>query len=282
MSHVAARSFNEQIVESGNHVMLTRSFSAIALVVFIYDTTITFDDEVRFLWPKRWSTIKFCVYCNRLLSLGFLALNAIQTGPIRLTLSNHFCSVFFPMSGWVAFVSFGMCNWILLARTNALLNRMKFFQCFLFTLFVVTYAITGGLVVDATIGLQGKMFRSNMFNACATSQLPQLMPYLWIPPMTFETTMFILTVWRVHGNINFTVSLGSDLWAVWFRDGVWYYLVIILLRGINLVSWLVLPAAYAFSGLFVLWAVMSISVTRLQINLSKSVDLGSRRQWNEM
>ncbi|KAG8861624.1 hypothetical protein FRB91_003747 [Serendipita sp. 411] len=227
MSHVAARSFNEQIVESGNHVMLTRSFSAIALVVFIYDTTITFDDEVRFLWPKRWSIIKFCVYCNRLLSLGFLALNAIQTGPIRLTLSNRFCSVFFPMSGWVAFVSFGMCNWILLARTNALLNRMKFFQSFLFTLFVVTYAITGGLVVDATIGLQGKMFRSNMFNACATSQLPKLMPYLWIPPMTFETTMFILTVWRVHGNINFTVSLDSDLWAVWLRDGVWYYLVII-------------------------------------------------------
>ncbi|KAG8758931.1 hypothetical protein FRC14_007065 [Serendipita sp. 396] len=227
MSHVAGRSTNEQLIESGDHVMLTRWFSAVALTIFVYDTAITLEEEMRFIWPKRWSLIKFCVYCNRLLCLGFLALNATQIGPFQLALSNRFCSVFFPMSGWMAYASFAMCNWILLARTNALLSRMKFFLIGLNTLYVLAYISTGGLVVDATFGLQGKMFRSNIFHACAISQLPRLMPYLWIPPMTFETTMFILTVWRVYGNVKLTTSLGSNLWAVWFRDGVWYYLVII-------------------------------------------------------
>ncbi|KAG8831195.1 hypothetical protein FRC17_003485 [Serendipita sp. 399] len=191
-----------------------------------------------------------------------------------------------------------MCNWIMLARTSALLHRMKLIRNGLKALYFCAYIATGGLVVLATFELQGRMFRSDMLHACAIRELPRLMPYIWISPMVFETVMFgttVILVWRLNWIMTVSASLGFNLWAVLFRDGVWYYLIIIVLRGINLASWLALPAAYSFSGLLyaphlvhyvlltddetmlfsVLWAVMSVSVTRLQINLSKSANADS-------
>ncbi|KAG8833831.1 hypothetical protein FRC18_003000 [Serendipita sp. 400] len=41
----------------------------------------------------------------------------------------------------------------------------------------------------------------------------------------------------------------------------------VVLRLFNLVAWFVMPVQSALIGIFLLWAVMSISVTRLQINL---------------
>ncbi|KAG8832645.1 hypothetical protein FRC17_000957, partial [Serendipita sp. 399] len=130
--------------------------------------------------------------------------------------------------------------------------------------------MTAFFTVMTTIGLQGQMYYADAFNACAIHKLPRLMPFLWIPAGIFETVVFTITVGKVYRGFKITRSIGSDLFLVMYRDGFAYYLVIILLRGANILSWLFLPGSYGFAGLFILFSVMSVSMTRLQLNLMKT------------
>ncbi|KAG8832644.1 hypothetical protein FRC17_000956 [Serendipita sp. 399] len=107
----------------------------------------------------------------------------------------------------------------------------------------------------------------NRSQACGIAMRPSTMGFIWLAPLIFETTTFVLTIRKLYKNAAEEYTVYSKLITTLYRDGVCYYLVIIGLRIFNLLAWLVMPVQFALIGIFLLWAVMSISVTRLQINL---------------
>ncbi|KAG8833833.1 hypothetical protein FRC18_003002 [Serendipita sp. 400] len=80
-------------------VHTTRWFSAVALALICYDNVLTFSDEVRFLWPMRWNSIKVMIYLNRLVSLCFISMNAYTLIGTNGPFSNTFCEVVLGSTG---------------------------------------------------------------------------------------------------------------------------------------------------------------------------------------
>jgi hypothetical protein len=49
--------------------------------------------------------------------------------------------------------------------------------------------------------------------------------YIWLPPMIFETTVFLFTIFKLYQKAIETNQMGSNLLVILYRDGVCYYFV---------------------------------------------------------
>ncbi|KAG8814546.1 hypothetical protein FRC19_001671 [Serendipita sp. 401] len=250
----------------------TRMINAAATALFIYDTFLTLPDEVELVWPKKWNVIKTCMYLNRLLSWFYLCLLAVQEVPLKTHFSDKFCEVQMIGSGVGAFIAFALCNWMLLGRTKALLGNRPLYTRLLTAFFFVSYGVTAVFVVMTVENLShGQLFYSKTLHLCAILRRPHVMGFIWICPMLFETTIFLIATVRLYQRAANMHGMSSKLILVLYRDGVSYYFIIIVLRVWNLLAWKVLPISFIFTGLFLLWAIMSIAVTRLQLNLIRAL-----------
>ncbi|PVF97477.1 hypothetical protein CPB86DRAFT_706987 [Serendipita vermifera] len=253
-----------------NEIATSRWTSAIALAILCYDTVLTLGEEIQFIWPKRWSSIKTLAYLNRFVSFSFILTNAYALSAINRSLSNGFCEVLLLSTGVAAYLSFAMSNWILLARTQALLGDSRIFKYCIIAFYIVSYSATAVLVTKSSVDLTDRIFYSKTVRACGIASRPPTLGFVWVGSMIFETTIFVITILKLYQKASQTYSLGSNLLMVLYRDGVCYYFV--TLRIFNMISWMVFPISHLFVGFFLLWAIMCISVTRLQLNLLKAVD----------
>lgn len=264
--------FHQTVSDVAYDMALVRWLNAVAVALLFYDSLITLPDEVDLIWPKQWSVIKALTYLNRIITFCIIPLNGLHFMAIGIGTSDSFCRFLIITTGYAALVSFAMCNWILLARTKALLGEKRWINTILIIYYVLSYSATAALVTITEIKLYKKMFYSPNLQVCAVAIHPPTMGFIWIAPMIFETTIFLITSMKLYQKAKQTYSIGSELLSVLYRDGVVYYVVIILLRLYNLASWLILPPSFSFTGIFVLWSVLCIAVIRLQLNLIRAVD----------
>jgi len=164
-----------------------------------------------------------------------------------------------------------MCNWILLARTQALFGDSKVVNYGLVIYFLITYSITGVLVGQTSYALVGEIFYSRTIYVCGIAIRPPTMGFIWVAPMAFETITFVLSTYKLYEKA-IRSQTNSSLLPVLYRDGVCHYLAIIGLRIFNLMAWMFMPTPFLLIGVFLLWAVISIATTRLQINILTAVD----------
>ncbi|PVF97483.1 hypothetical protein CPB86DRAFT_785784 [Serendipita vermifera] len=254
-------------------VAINRWMSAVALAIVSYDTILTLPEEIEFLWSKKWSDVKVLTYLNRFVSFFFIAINCYMFSGIDRSLSNSFCEVLLISTGVGAYVCFAMSNWILLARTQALLGNHRMFRRCLLAFYIILYVATGCLVIKTAQHIKGQLFYSKTVRSCGLAHRPLDMVLVWVGPMVFETIIFAITVLKLYQKASQIYTLGSKLLMVLYRDGVCYYFIIIGLRIFTFISWLAFPISLLFVSFFVLWAVMSVAITRLQINLRKAVVL---------
>lgn len=264
----------EKIAE---YLYVTRLLNAVALAILCYDTIILFDEEVRYLWPKKMSLVKVLLYLNRAICFTFTALNAAHFIGLRKSFSMDFCKTAIVGVGYASMLCFAMSNWILLARTRALLgSRYRYFSIALIVYYCLSYASTAYLTYRVTSALAPKSFYSFNLRICATAVHPKIMGFVWIPSMVFETSMFLITIFKLYQQRSAphgaSIGLSTNLFYVLFRDGASYYVIIMALRTWNLFAWAALPSSLAYTGIFILWSVMSVAVMRLQLNLIKAAD----------
>jgi len=54
------------------HVLISRYFTAAAVVILVYDTLLTLNEEIRLIWPGALSFPKLLYYINRYMAIIFL------------------------------------------------------------------------------------------------------------------------------------------------------------------------------------------------------------------
>lgn len=250
------------------NLQLTRWMNAAAISLFIYDAFLILADEVRLLWPKRWSVIKAFYFLNRALCASF-AMIASQQFINMNTVSDEYCVFYLLGIGVASSFAFAMCNWIFLARTRALVRiEQPYLDVALVIYFAITCAITGVLTAITSYQIHKSIFFSPTLRTCAAATHPKTMGTIWICPMIFETTIFVLAAFKIHQNTKSRNGhIASHLFSVLFRDGVCYYVSICIFRIWNLVLWNMRPVSPVFTGFFMLWSIMSIASSRLHLNL---------------
>lgn len=265
----------QNLLKVAQDVNASRWVSAAALTILIYDTLLTLGDEVRLIWPKKLSLIKILTNVNRIAALGFIFLNTQHLAAVNRSFSNDFCEKLLISTAIGALICFAMSNWILLARTKALLGESRILNYGLALYYIGTYSLTTALVMHTSVSLPGSIFYSKTLRVCGIAFRPSTMGYIWLPSVIFETTVFMLTIVKLYQKARQTSHVGSTLLVILYRDGVCYYFIMIALRIFNFLSWLVFPVSLTLIGVFILWSVMTIAVTRLQLNLLRAVEPGA-------
>ncbi|KAG8764717.1 hypothetical protein FRC15_007457 [Serendipita sp. 397] len=93
------------------------------------------------------------MYASRLLSFTFIFLHAGPLLGLDRSFTNKYCESILIIGGYGALLSFAMSNWILLARTRALLGRKRSYDAILILYFLLSYGIASVLVVASTTPL---------------------------------------------------------------------------------------------------------------------------------
>ncbi|PVF96082.1 hypothetical protein CPB86DRAFT_527151 [Serendipita vermifera] len=256
------------IIEAARDLALTKWCSAIAVTVLIYDTLLTLGEEVELLWPKRWNIVKTLIYLNRLITFPYTVTWSL-THSGSLVWSDHGCIGLFMSTSVVAWLFFAMANWIMMSRTASLYENSRIFKWPMTVFFTVTYILSGTLIFISMgpLAKPGHIYYLAPFRICAIAFRPSTYGYIWIPALVFESAICFLTILKTYQKAITQYGMGSKILNVIFRDGIFYYLIIVALRAYNMYSWMTMPPSRLFLIFQIMWSLVCILTTRLQLNL---------------
>ncbi|CEL53936.1 hypothetical protein RSOLAG1IB_06718 [Rhizoctonia solani AG-1 IB] len=269
------------------HVRASRYLSAAGYVLLLYDHLLTLQDEVKLIWPGPWSLVKILFLINRYSVPLVLTINSWEmsgfTGPNSTTVSTHhmflivvYCRRWVPIEGYIEITSLGVSNFLLLLRVHALYGRSRRVLVFLVILYGLTYI---SILVTATLALVHMIPRlsySALAGICSVSEKPVTLQAVWAAPLGFEIIIFVMTLHKCLEHAK-TQQLQAPILRTLYRDGFLYFLVIVVMRILNLALWIVAPVSLIYLGLYFIWALITLLISRLLLNLR---NVSNHTQWS--
>lgn len=200
---------------------LTVQWSSIASLTFLaWDILITFDDEVKFIWPKPWNLSKylylFTRYCALLVQISTLFVG--NNGWPSTYYSSHDCYIWEVYQALAAGVVIGSVDIILILRVIALYHENKIIRSALVVLYIFE-------IVGMGVGLGLAIPGINYDDICLVITVPW---YLFIyggAAVAFQVVLFSLTMWKFLEAIR---SGWGDvpLLSLLMRDGTWAFFLL--------------------------------------------------------
>lgn len=239
----------------------------VSLVIVIAESFQMLDLEVAYIWQAEWSTVKGLYILNRVLPFIFLPSPVILfTYPTPRPVE---CKAIF------ALVVFGFALCVLSAevllylRIYALSGRTRGMRNFLIFNGVAIYLITFvSLSLFIKTGSWGLLTTSPRPYGCSILQAKNI--YIVI---AYSTVLYsglatlVLSVWL--GIANYRSIRDSKLLQIFYRDGLFYFIVMACMTIVNGVTAARLPVGYQFIMGPPQAAVHSILVTRMVIHLKE-------------
>ncbi|KIM24273.1 hypothetical protein M408DRAFT_233960 [Serendipita vermifera MAFF 305830] len=248
-----------------------------AWVMMLYDHIIHFDKEVELFWGKPWSAAKCLYFFNRYVSPVFLGVHAMIFLSPHVT--DSLCLSWFKFEGYTGTISIASVEMILGFRVFALWNRNKWIAAMLVFALLAEVAAMLTILTSTYVNMLAVSAPdpSIPYRACIPLNVSLYFFTFWIPPLAYESLVFILAAIKgfntlrnnfSSGNGEFTIrSTGSRLLEVMIRDSLWYFLLIFTCDMVCSLIWLKGPEsllqAVAGFGL----AMPSIAGSHLLLNL---------------
>lgn len=247
------------------------------ITLLVWDTLLTLDEEVRFIWTFQFTVAKILYLTVRYLVLMiFCALVLAFFGNYKQF--DGLC----PAIPWIICVggsfTIACSNVLLVHRVYAFYGRSRRILWFLFLLFISTEAaaiivlvlsVTGFLVLPS----QGDVLPPSS-SACAIQQYPEKLSFVFFSELIFQSLAFVCVVARfikLQSRARRTDVPYSPLYQKFFRDGIWVFTILFLtflLSGIYMHT----STSDVSGPTLSLWsyAASSICCTRLILNLNYS------------
>ncbi|KAF7373674.1 hypothetical protein MSAN_00578400 [Mycena sanguinolenta] len=266
----------KQIIAQVTNTRTSRTCELALDFLYLYDYLTTLDQEVELMWFKPMSFMKVLFFLNRYLPLvgGFVNASIfLDESPTSLTASVR--GHWFKFQIGTALAVLGIIQAILVTRIWAIYNRSK--------LLIVILGIFGCLQLAASSTVMGISITKGVpssepgpgFFVCTITTPPYFAAY-WIPILTFEVTLFVLTLIRGVENFrqtNVSVLSGKSAQAlinILVRDSVIYFFIIAAVYAGNAAVWYWAdPSLYQSSSVFGIM-VPPMVATKLLFNLRQS------------
>ncbi|TEB28798.1 hypothetical protein FA13DRAFT_1735324 [Coprinellus micaceus] len=165
-----------------------------------------------------------------------------------------FCKAYELTSTLLDFVVIAIVECILIIRTHALYSNTTLFYSLAFFATVLVPATNYNLV--------------GCLSGCTQPLCKPLLIVFWIPFLLFETSIFLLTVWKSYSTFMATQLRGDNygkrlIEALLFRDGMIYYLATSLM---NFFIWIFDPFA-SYLAVGILKCLQATICSRLLLNI---------------
>ncbi|KIJ62613.1 hypothetical protein HYDPIDRAFT_135729 [Hydnomerulius pinastri MD-312] len=243
--------------------MRTSRYSNIAaLAILVFDYCIMFDDEVRWVWGRRWDATRVVFTLSRY--LPFIGVGMTCYAAVKISRTGN-CIPFNITSDAIHIMSIIFAEALLVLRTYAFWQRDKRLLIGLWILgglcvagaVLISNVIPSKSVASGSSGSDnsGCVFRSSRNSAKQYAFL-----------MLFEMTIVGLTAYKRFGQYRHgSNSLVTKL----YRDGMMYIFSIMLVSVANIIIVTVAPIGYSNMVDSLQIAVHSVIASRILFNLRK-------------
>ncbi|KAF8839976.1 hypothetical protein BDN67DRAFT_969216 [Paxillus ammoniavirescens] len=243
--------------------------SAAGLVILLWDHLLTFQDEVQLIWQAKLSVPKVLFLFNRYaVPIAMIVQTQGFSGIGHAELSSTFCKAWFAIAVFIGMTSIAVSNFLVLLRLWALWDRSPQLMLWTLSLFILTQMVSlafTGYVIHTSIPT---LISAPILDGCTLNSKPPF-AMLWSPGIAFEVMVFVTTFWNACDRPR---QRDVQMAKVLYRDGCVYFLGLFVLRLVNLVLSIVAPLSLMFLGLFFIWSISNITLTRLILNLRRVSD----------
>lgn len=248
-----------------------------AWVMMLYDHIVHFDKEVELFWGKPWSAAKCLYFFNRYVSPVFLGIHAM------IFLSPHvtdgLCLSWFKFEGYTGTIAIASVEMILGFRVLALWNRNKWIAAILVFALLAEVAAMLAILSSTYVNMLAVSLPdpSIPYRACIPLNVSPYFFTFWIPPLAYESLVFILAAIKGFNTLRYNFSwgdgefnfrsTGSRLLEVMIRDSLWYFLLIFTCDMVCSLIWLKGPSSLLQAVVGFGLALPSIAGSHLLLNL---------------
>jgi len=240
--------------------------SGAGFVTMVYDHALTFGTEVELVWMAPWSSAKVLfLFIRYVTTISIMLTNYVL--PYSDPLAS--CRVVVPLATALQVPCHAAADLLLLLRVYALWNRKRSAFIILVGSYVVCYVAVG---IFAGIGV---VEMSQHHGGAAGHYLcydhkSWAIYFVWPLSITFDIIAFTMTLIKGIEQSR-TLQFRSRLLYVLYRDGLLYFVAIVLVKSLNLFTWSFAPLAYFSLGTYFDWSAVSLLTTRMFLNLRSAM-----------
>ncbi|KAI0737698.1 hypothetical protein C8Q80DRAFT_1055307, partial [Daedaleopsis nitida] len=226
--------------------------------IFVYELFAAIPDEVEYIWPTRWSTVKVIYILNRYGNLVFLTVGMLQNMGQWRDDAPSFCYRSTLAISLVQLASFSSVHILVLLRAWATWGRHIKILIVLIVLFIAYATVSGALTIYAVVSIGPHSYpfadvigtcltpvpcdpdceiAFNYHRVIATNSVSRTSPQwvVFLPSMILEFAIFALTMVSLRQyRFDFSTARRSPIARVIARDGIIYFLVSVFNSVINM------------------------------------------------
>lgn len=249
------------------NVYASRYASIAGYVLMLYDHTLTFDEEVRFIWAAPWTLPKTLFLIIRYFVPAFVVIHLCQLTGLN-TFSDMFCKVWFNISACMGIITIAIGNFLALMHIWNLWERDGRLMVLTSCLFVATQIANIICLTFSLVHITESVYFNSTFSMCMLSDRHSA-GIIWAPGVAFEVVIFSALFWNALSRPRY---LEDDFTKILYRDGFAYILVVFVLRLMNLILSFVAPLSLIFLGIFFIWCSTTMTVTRLVLDVTRMAE----------
>ncbi|KAL4244471.1 hypothetical protein ABKN59_008685 [Abortiporus biennis] len=244
----------------------------IGSVILYYDYLLTFDDEVRYIWGRKGSTL-WIFYINRYFSTIALIVSMIGLFPTASLSSETICSKFETYEQVTIVIAQLITSVTLLLRTFALYTQSRKILAIILSIGLPLIGLIVWSVANQHADSQVTLFIGCLVIGTETQNVKSRLGFAWVALIPYEILIFLLTIIKTYRGRNVTYHAAAGhvggLVELMCRDGAIYFAIMIWFNIANTVTFYI--GSPALQGcLSRLASSVSVSlISRLIINLRK-------------
>ncbi|KAI0075578.1 hypothetical protein K474DRAFT_1664124 [Panus rudis PR-1116 ss-1] len=237
----------EELLLTAERLQQVRYFQVIAMSLLVSDWTILFSSEIELIWKSPWTLTKVLYLLSRYSPFIDTPLNLVYylTPDIR----PEMCDTVYSICTWITGFGIGLAELVLLVRTYAIYERSRNVLIALGALWLlwvggniaVLYFFTNSVqyVEQTVLGLNRNL------PGCYTKSESPIIFVSFASLTLFEIVIVSMTVKKGFEHFRDAAYLnGRRLAFVLYRDGVLFFIALLVFSAANVVLDIVAPREY--------------------------------------
>jgi len=254
----------------------TRYLSVIGLVILVYDWTLTFSDEVKYIWRAPASFAKYTFILNRYVVMGTLAAVAYEMcGFVGNAFSNEGCRVFIFMCSMIAVFSVAIANLLVLLRVVILWDHRPLILKLMAGGFVISFTAQTVTMILSLLSVLSSISWSPVAKMCIVTRSTHILVAVWASPMLFEALTLLSTA---VNTLDRPRAASEPIIQSLRSDGIGYFLTLTCLRIMNVVLAATGRPSFTFLGVFFIWSMTTMVLNRSLLNMRR-VEERDQEKW---
>ncbi|CAE6527321.1 unnamed protein product [Rhizoctonia solani] len=220
----------QSLIDTLEALRLAKYLIVVVFTLLMYDIVLTYSREVQLIWGSRWTFVRVLFTIARYLVPCILMCKYTPTFVLRHVdplAQQHSCRIEMRMMAASGIFANATMMCILLLRVWALWGRKSWMLAILLLVFASSQ-LPPALLIGKTIQKLDVVDNPlpGLLTGCVTTASSSTSTHwvqLFISSLTYESTLFLLTITRAW-SLN-QRGVGTPIMTLLTRDGAWYFLV---------------------------------------------------------